>query len=54
MMSSSYLTVVLGGQEFITAKRKLRPVIAVHPLAGVVQMLEVMWRHYGEKTTPVQ
>lgn len=53
-MSSSYLTVVLGGQEFITAKWKLWSVIAVHPLASVVQMLEVMWRHYGEKTTTLQ
>lgn len=46
----SYLTVVNCCKEFITAQWKLRPVVAVHPLTGVVQMLEVMWRHCGGKS----
>lgn len=45
----TYLTVVNSCQELVAAQRKLRSIIAVHPLTSVVQMLKVMWRHYGEK-----
>lgn len=45
----SYLTIVDSGQELVGAQRQLRPVVAVHSFTGVVQMLEIMWRHYGRK-----
>lgn len=47
----SYLTIIDGGQKLVTAQRQLRPVVAVHTFPGVVQMLEVMWRHFRRQTT---
>lgn len=32
----AYLTIVNSGQELVGAQRQLRPVVAVHPLTGVV------------------
>lgn len=49
----THLTVVHSSQELVAAQRKFWPVVVVHPLPGVVQMLEVMGRHCGERTISV-
>lgn len=45
VLVAMYLAVVNSGEELIAAHGELRPVVAVHPLPCVVQMLEVMGRH---------